>query len=46
MVDIPDFNNYNELLSILLAYDLDQIFEENTVVVKIMNTISLTTCTY
>ena len=44
-VDIPDFNNCKELLSVLLTYDLDQIFEEITVVVKIMNTISLTTCT-
>ena len=44
-VDISDFNNCKELLSLLFTYDLDQIFEEITVVVKIMNTISLTTCT-
>ena len=44
-IDIPDSNNCKELLSVLLAYDLDQIFEEITVVVKIMKTISLTTST-
>ena len=44
-VDIPDFNNCKKLLSVLLAYDLDKIFEEITVFVKILNTISLTTCT-
>ena len=44
-VDIPDFNNCKELLSVLLASDLDKIFEEITVVDKIINTILLTTCT-
>ena len=44
-VDVPNFNNCKELLSVLLDYELHNIFEEVTKIVKIINTISLTTCT-
>ena len=44
-LDIPSFNNSKELLSVLLNNNLDIIFVEITKVLKIINTIPLTTCT-